>query len=100
MELVLNLVRTFACIYVIVIALLCINRMSKCTSHTVRAAFVLLASGALSEIVWIWEFGHLRPVLGFSLYELFDTAWIVGVAIYVGVSQRRRMEGLKNETRT
>ena len=100
MELVLNIVRTLACMYVIYVSLLCINRMSRCTSHTVRTAFVLLAGGALSEVVWIWEFGHPRPLLGFSIYELFDTAWIVGVAIYVGISQRRRIQGVKNETCT
>lgn len=93
MELFLNIVRTVACVYVIVIALLCINRMSACTSHMVRAAYILLATGALGEIVWIWEFGHLRPLLGVSLYEVFDTAWVLGVAIYVGVSQRRRIKG-------
>jgi len=100
MELFLNLIRTGACLYVIFVSLLCINRMSKCTSHLVRTAFILLACGALAEIIWIWEFGHVRPLLGFSIYELCDTAWIVGVAIYVGVSQRRRIQGVENETCT
>ena len=100
MELALNIIRTLACFYVIYVSLLCINRMSRCTNHVVRAAFILLAGGALSEVVFIWEFGHIKPLLGFSIYPLLDTAWVVGVAIYVGVSQRRRIQGVGNETCT
>lgn len=97
MELTLNIIRTIACVYVIVIALLCINRMSACTSHLVRWAFILLAAGALTEVVWIWEIGHMRPVMEINIYELCNTAWLVGIAIYVGVSQRRRIQGVGNE---
>lgn len=100
MELALNLIRTIACLYVMYVSLLCINKMSGCTNHLVRSAFILLSVGSLAEIVWIWEFGHFRPLLGFSIYEIFDTAWIVGVAIYVGVSQRRKTQGVTNETST
>jgi hypothetical protein len=100
MELALNIIRTLACFYVIYVSLLCINRMSRCTNHVVRTAFILLAGGALSEVVFIWEFGHIKPLLGFSIYQLLDTARIVGVAIYVGVSQRRRIQGDGNETCT
>ena len=39
-----------------------INRMTPATDHKIRAAFVLMASGAFGELVAIFQLGHVPGI--------------------------------------
>ena len=91
-------VQSLAALYSLCTGVSCLNRMSCRTSHLVRFTFSLLVTGALCDILWIWKICGDTPdnVFGMDAYDLFDTMWVISIAVYVGVTQcRRRAMGLK-----
>ena len=94
MDLIIDAIQTLSCLYILVTGVLCLNRMTCQTPILIRSTFVLLVTGALCDLLLIWQVGgwKTRAALGVDIYDVFDTIWALSIALYVGVSQCRRKQ--------
>jgi len=92
MDIVFDIVQSLACVYVLWVGIICLNKMTCRTSYLVSVTFSLLVTGALCDILWIWKICGEAPdkLFGVDAYDLFDTMWVLSIAVYVGVTQCRR----------
>lgn len=61
-----------------------IPRMDRCTPHGIRLAWLAMTTGALGVLV--------RPLYGARPPSMWETALLVGIALYVLFDRRRRDE--------
>lgn len=77
-----NTVAAIASLYIVYVALVAFNHMTRRTALRVRIGYIGVTFGASCEFVWSFDVSH-------DINRIMTAIFIVGVAVFFHVNRRR-----------